>query len=276
MTNLSQSPNFRGRLLDRLSRIADALRRDADALALLALGSVGAERERIDEYSDLDFFVIVSHGAKRRFIDDLTWLNHAQPLVWNFQNTADGHKALMSDGVFCEFAVFERGELAHIPYSPGQFVWRRDEIDESFARPHRELPQTRERVWLVGEALSNLLIGLGRYARGEKLAAMRMVQVYALDRLLEIKEQSVPTTTAPRDPFNVDRRLEQRFAGATPALDVLAGGYARTPDAAAALLDELESLDPVSQEMAAHIRRLIEICKRNDDYARQSMPRAST
>jgi hypothetical protein len=272
----SPSIEFRERLLDRLNRIADALRRDADALALLALGSVGAERERIDEYSDLDFFVIVRDGAKHRFIDDLSWLHGAQPLVWHFQNTVDGHKALMSDGVFCEFAVFERRELANIAYSPGQFVWRRDEIEESLARPQCQPPKARERAWLVGEALSNLLIGLGRYARGEKLAAMRMVQVYALDRLLEIKEQSVPATTSPRDPFNVDRRIEQRLARATLALNVLAGGYAHTPEAAAALFDELESLSPVSQEMATHIRHLIELCKPNDDNARQSTPRAST
>lgn len=259
--------NSREHLLNRLDRIANVLRRDTDALALLALGSVGKERERIDEYSDLDFFVIVRDGAKRRFIDDLWWLHDAQPLVWNFQNTADGHKALMFDGIFCEFAVFERGELANIPYTPGQFVWRRDEIEESLARPRQALPQAREREWLVGEALSNLLIGLGRYARGEKLAAMRMVQVYALDRLLEIKEQSVSATTSPRDPFNVDRRVERRLASATPALDVLAGGYAHTPDAAALLLEELESLAPLPLEIVARVRELIEICRRSNDRA---------
>lgn len=35
----------------------------------------------------------------------------------------------MDDGVFCEFAVFEPHELAPIPFAPGRWVWRRDELD---------------------------------------------------------------------------------------------------------------------------------------------------
>jgi hypothetical protein len=262
--------DFGTRLLDRLAQIAAVLRRDDDALALLALGSVGTERERIDRYSDLDFFLIVSDGAKRRFIEDLWWLRAAHPLVWSFQNTVDGHKALMSDGVFCEFAVFERDELRDIPYSPGQFVWRRDTIDAQLASPLRPLPPRHERTWLAGEALSNLLIGLGRYARGEKLAAMRMVQVHALDRLLELREQSLAATETHRDPFNVDRRIEQRWGNATEALDVLAAGYGRTPEAATRLLGELESLYPVPSEVAAQIRASIAQCERSDDEGRTS------
>jgi hypothetical protein len=61
---------------------------------LLALGSAGLERQRLDRYSDLDFFVIVAQGYKVHYIESLDWL-------------ADGHKALMTDGIFCEFAVFE-------------------------------------------------------------------------------------------------------------------------------------------------------------------------
>jgi hypothetical protein len=256
--------NAQERLLNRLKEIAACLESDADALALLALGSVGVERERIDEYSDLDFFVIVRDGAKGRFIDDLRWLRAAKPLVWSFQNTVDGHKAMMSDGVFCEFAVFECDELTHISYTPGHFVWRRDEIDPSLASPCRSLPQPSVSAWLAGEALSNLLIGLGRYARGEKLAAMRMIQVFALDRLLELKEQSVLPSMKHRDPFNVDRRIEQRLPGLTATLHALAGGYARTPQAAAILLGELESLHPVPAAVAAQIRALIDTCNRID------------
>jgi hypothetical protein len=253
--------NFRKHLLDRLNRIAECVRRDADALALLALGSVGTERERIDEYSDLDFFLIVKDGAKSRFIDDLWWLREAHPLQWSFQNTVDGHKALMSDGVFCEFAVFERNELGHIPYSPGQFVWRRDDVDESLARPRRALPLFHRRDWLVGEALSNLFVGLGRYARGEKLAAMRMIQVHALDRLLELKEQAVGLAVAGRDPFNIDRRIEQRLDGNSFNLGALASGYEGTPEAAACLLVELEAYAPIPDDIAASIRALIERCR---------------
>jgi hypothetical protein len=87
-------------LLDRLDAIGAALRDSGQALALLGLGSVGLETGRIDTWSDLDFFAIVEPGSKGRYLHRLDWLAAARPVVWHFQNTVDGHKALMDDGVF--------------------------------------------------------------------------------------------------------------------------------------------------------------------------------
>jgi hypothetical protein len=58
-------------LQDRLASLALSLSVREDALALLALGSVGAETDRLDAWSDLDFFVLVSDGAKARYIQNL-------------------------------------------------------------------------------------------------------------------------------------------------------------------------------------------------------------
>jgi hypothetical protein len=60
--------------------------------------------------------------------------------MWHIQNTADGHKALMDDDVYCEFAVFEPQEVDRIPFAPGRWVWRRDEFDLGLARPRMPLP----------------------------------------------------------------------------------------------------------------------------------------
>jgi hypothetical protein len=253
-------------LQDRLALLARELSSRDDALALLALGSVGAETDRLDAWSDLDFFVLVRDGAKGHYIGSLDWLAAAHPVVWHFQNTADGHKALMSDGVFCEFAVFEIHELGHIPYAPGRFVWRRSEVDEALAYPRQSLPARHGGGWLAGEALSNLIIGLQRHARGEKLAAMRTIQVHSLDRVLELMELHEPAchdARAARDPFNVDRRIEMRSSQAAPSLPTWAGGYDRTVPAALALLAALEAHGVVPVELAAHIRMLAEVASRN-------------
>jgi hypothetical protein len=246
-------------LLARLDSLAASLSSRDDALALLALGSVGAETVRLDEWSDLDFFVLVANGAKARYVQNLDWLANAHPLAWSFQNTIDGHKALMADGVFCEFAVFEVNELQHIPYTPGRFIWRRNEAAESLALPKRPLPMRQSAEWLVGEALSNLIIGLQRHARGEKLAAMRMVQVYALDRVLEFLETMQPTPDDPRamrDPFNVDRRIEMRCQTAEINLQVCSGGYEGTVRAALELLAVLETYRVVPKAIGERIRDL--------------------
>lgn len=246
-------------LQDRLATLARELSARDDALALLALGSVGIETERLDAWSDLDFFVLVRDGTKARYIANLEWLAAAHPVVWHFQNTVDGHKALMADGVFCEFAVFEIHELSRIPYAPGRFVWRRDEVDEGLAHPRWPLPAKQNAEWLIGEALSNLIVGLQRHARGERLAAMRMIEVHALDRVLEFlerQEPGSPAAIAARDPFNVDRRIEMRSSQAARSLSVWAGGYERTVPAALALLAALEAHDMVPAEISEHIRML--------------------
>ena len=246
-------------LQDRLASLAWQLAARDDALALLALGSVGLETDRLDEWSDLDFFVLVRDGAKGRYIGSLDWLAAAHPLAWHFRNTVDGHKALMTDGVFCEFAVFEVGELPHVPYAPGRFVWRRDEVDESLASPNVRLPARHDTDWLVGEALSNLIVGLQRHARGEQLAAMRMVQVYALDRVLEFLERRAPGVDAPtaaRDRFNVDRRIEARCPELRESLATWAGGYDATVPAALALLATLEAHGVVPDAVSSHVRAL--------------------
>jgi hypothetical protein len=256
---LSATPDI---LQGRLTALAHELSLRDDALALLALGSVGIETHRLDSFSDLDFFVLVKDGAKSRYITNLDWLAAAHPLAWHFQNTADGHKALMSDGVLCEFAVFEVHELSRIPYAPGRFVWRRDRVDAALATARQALPQRHGADWLVGEALANLMLGLQRHARGEKLAAMRSVQVHALDRVLEFLEQrqaEISDASVTRDPYNIDRRIEARHAQLIQSLPLWAGGYEHTVSAALALLNVLESHAVVPGKVAEHIVALTQL-----------------
>ena len=254
--------NSANHLLNRLASLAESLQSRPDALALLALGSVGRETERIDAWSDLDFFVIVRPGAKAAYVRELDWLAAAHPIAWAFKNTADGYKALMADGVLCEFAVFEPQELPGIPFAPGRWIWRREEeVPEHWATPVPELPQPQSADWRVGEALSNLLVGLQRYLRGERVAAMRMVQVYAMDRVMELidaAEAHAPGVS--RDPFTADRRFELRHPARASDVRGWAPGIDHTPQAALALLDELARHQTLPGAVAARIRALAAQC----------------
>ena len=244
-------------LLDRLDAIGRALRDSGHALALIGLGSVGLETARLDRWSDLDFFVIVEAGHKGRYIDQLDWLAAAHPLAWHFRNTVDGHKALMSDGVFCEFAVFEPRELAAIPFAPGRVVWRRDDVEDSIAMPRKALPSATlpDETWIVGEALSCLLVGLQRWHRGDRLSAARLVQGQALDRLIEL--DALRCAAAPGDAFNRERRLEARQPALAAELPSLMPGYQATPAAALAMLSALRRRGAqLDAAMEAAIRQL--------------------
>lgn len=247
-------------LLARLDEIAASLEHSGHGLALLALGSVGLELERLDEYSDLDFFAIVEDGWKNHFIQNLDWLESLHPVVFRFQNTVDGHKLLYADGVFCEFAVFELKELFEAAYPPGRIVWKRPEVSESIAVPRRPLPERGKptREWLLGEALTNLYVGLCRFQRGEKLIAQRFIEHYAVDRLVELASLVEPPQTQQSDPFSDARRFEQRFPITADNLGEFIQGYDRCPQSARAILAYLDEHFSVPPAMRGAILELYE------------------
>lgn len=231
------------RLIARLNAIGESLAQTDHALALIGLGSVGTELERLDDYSDLDFFVMVEPGQKHRFIDQLDWLSRLGPIAYAFRNTGDGYKLLFEDGIFCEFAVFEEADLRHIPFAAGRIVWKRPGLPDTFGQPPADKPPPGlpPVEWSLGEALTNLYVGLGRYHRGEKLSAARFIQGYAVDRVIEISEALEAPSASPRDLFARERRYEQRHPGLAPLMPAFMQGYDRSLESARALFTFLES-----------------------------------
>jgi hypothetical protein len=157
---------------------------------LIGLGSAGVELDRLDDYSDLDFFVVAKDRHKAEFIANLDWLSRARPISFAFKNTSDGYKVLFDDDIYAEFAVFELGELENAIYTPGRLVWKDDAFDEQWRIPKKQpvpwRPESRE--WLIGEMVTCLYVGLCRLRRGEQLSAWRFVQGHAFTLLLELVE----------------------------------------------------------------------------------------
>lgn len=246
-------------LLQRLEDIGRALAQTDNALALLALGSVGAELERLDEHSDLDFFVIVRAGAKERFLRDHDWLEAAAPLVFRYRGSRDGLHVLFADGIYCEMAVFTVAELGLSRYTPGRLIWKRPWVDASLASPATAppAPARPDVERLLGEIQCNLLVGLLRFRRGERLAAAREIQGFALDRLLELAVHLEPERPVLADPFALARRFERRFPEMAAHLASFQQGYDRTPESAAAMLDFLAARFPLNEAMVRAIRDLL-------------------
>ena len=247
--------------LARLEQIAASLESKPDALALIGLGSVGRELERLDQFSDLDFFVIVAPGSKEDYLDDLSWLVAAYPLAYLFRNTPDGYKALFADNIFCEFAVFEVAELSGVPFTPGRVVWKRGGLPDTIAEPQQ--PPTGKAApnqdWLLGEALTNLYVGLCRFRRGEKLSAMRFIQGYAVDRVVELVAIITQPKPVALDQFIPERRFELRYPQYAGFLGQFLQGYERSPQSALAILTFLQENFDVNPDMAGLIVELGEI-----------------
>jgi len=245
-------------LLSRLEAIGHSLKASGQALALLGLGSVGTETDRIDAYSDLDFFAIVQPGTMHRFLDNLDWLSAPNPIAYAFPNTVDGYKALYEDGIFCEFAVFEPQELTSIPFANGRIVWKAEGFDETITTPPPRQHHEHSVDWLLGEALTNLYVGLGRFHRGEKLSATFFIQNYAVGRIVDLAKQFETARPFYADQFGGERRFEARYPDTAAHLPSFMQGYDRNIESARALLSFLEQHFTVNAAIREAILALCE------------------
>ena len=180
-------------------------------------------------------------------------------MAYDFRNSVDGRKVLFEDGIFAEYAVFTLDELRNSAFPPGRLVWRRDDAPAGLERwgqvPEPTLPVGPDHY--VNEALTNLYVGLHREARGERLAATRLIQVHAVDRLLDLLELDPESRGRRQDPFAVERGVERRFDPAVLPLSRMVTGYARNREAAAAILGWLEARADVDPSLAAAIKELL-------------------
>ena len=133
------------RLLRRLDDLAVVLAARGLAIALIALGSVGRELERLDDHSDLDFFVVVEDKAKRGYLEEIDWLEAVSPVGYSFVNTVDGRKILFADGLYAEYAVFALDELRSVSFSPGRLVWSRADVPPGLEETGRTPSRSRTR-----------------------------------------------------------------------------------------------------------------------------------
>jgi hypothetical protein len=255
--NLQQPSAARARL-DRLDVIGVQIATRGDVIALLGVGSVGVEHERLDEHSDLDFFVVVDDGAKQRYIDSIDWLEDAHHVAYSFVNDPNGRKALFADGIFVEYAVFTLDELDDIPFIGARVVWSRDDapdgLPERGRRAGRPFLDTVE--FHLNEALTNLFVGMHRELRGERLTATRFIQSLAVDRVLALLR--LTRSVAPgRDPFDATRRVEQEYPPDVLPLGAMIPGYGANVAAAAATLAWLREHFDVDPVVAAAIDELV-------------------
>ena len=245
--------------LRRLDELAAGLAADPAVLAVLGLGSAGAEHGRFDSHSDIDFWLVVSDGAsKRRYLEQVEWLSgFGGRLAYSFANDPNGRKALLDDGLFLEYAVFTPPEVRRLPFSGARVVWQRPGAPfDPDDHPGPPAPTALDSVeFHVNEALTNLFVGLHRELRGERLTAFRFIQVYAVDRVLALLRLDPGRPWVQRDPFESTRRVETSFDDVP--LGRMVPGYARNTAAAGATLEWLTNHFETDPVMVGAVRELL-------------------
>lgn len=241
------------RLFTRLDEIVTNLKKDPHVIALLTLGSVGLETKRIDEYSDLDFFVITEDGYASSYLLSHDWLETSSPLSFIFQNTVDGFKLLYQDGVYGECAIFNQSKLKDIPYHQARLHYLKEGSHFDFKVTNTMIHPKASKDYLMNEALTNLYVGLLRYHRGEIYSSYLFISHHALSNVLRLATYNDKVD----DPFDISRRIEKNHPQLVPLLTVGIQGYEKVRESAHILVNYLESNYPVNQAIVARIKSLL-------------------
>ncbi|MFC7529844.1 hypothetical protein [Actinoplanes sp. GCM10030250] len=245
-------------ILRRLDDLAAHLGARDDTVAVLGLGSAGAQRARLDEHSDLDFLLVVADGAKWRYVDRTDWLEVPGPVVFSFAHERDGRRALYEDGVLAEYRVVTVAELTKVPFSGARIVWRRTGAPPGLAESQASLPHTPydSADYHLNDALTCLYTGMHRELRGERLAASRMIQTRAVDGVIALARLSGGEPPY-RDPFDASRRVERAYPPDALPLAAMVPGYTGNAAAALAILDWLAHRYPIDPAIGDPVRALI-------------------
>lgn len=247
-------------LLKRIHDLGLVLLKRPEVCALMGLGSIGIERDRLDDVSDLDFFVVVDKGYKSRYIENLDWLSETYPLGYAFRNSKDGHKIMFEDGIYGEFAIFEDQEVKDLYQSEGKIIWQRKDYDSSLLiqskGPKPKLYQ-KDMHDAFNEALTNLYVGLCRVHRGEKLSGYRFIETFALNNILSVLHLCEERDQTHEDDYNIERRFEKHYPIFSKSLPLMLQGYQHIEVSALNLFNFLKAHMDVPSVMENEIISLI-------------------
>ena len=167
------------------------LRDHPHVLGLIALGSMANQDYQPDNWSDHDFFVIVTPGTQPQFKNDLSWLPNSDEIVLAFAETAHGMKVLYQFGHLLEFAIFEASELDLARVNRYAVLIDKADIGRMIAERARETAVTSQSNPptdhnLYGQFLTNIFVGVGRHARGEQISGRIFVTAYAINHLIRL------------------------------------------------------------------------------------------
>jgi hypothetical protein len=161
---------------------------------LVAVGSMSKKDHLPDEWSDHDFFVIVKSGYQKYFRENLSWLPDFENILLSFQETEHGLKVFYNNGHLIEFAVFDQEELFLAKINSYRILIDKANIKKNIEKiKDKTTIQTSsysDNELLIEQFITNLVVGIGRYNRGEIISAHQFVKTSALKKLLLLIEKN--------------------------------------------------------------------------------------
>ena len=213
---------------------------------------------------------IVNADSKFPLLDNLAWLSEVQHIAYSYRRNPNGHRLLFSDGIFCELYLYSDNQLQPGP-APNYYpqVWHNNSYSSTDMPHFDQSCEGGKPAPLVGELLTNIIIGLRRFARGDKYLAFTNVQQTALNHLLTLVELWQPESSSTESESgetetesNSEPNLESKYPELAEHLPTFCGGYNNTPESAIAMLGYLENFLPINHFVKDQIFNLANTCQK--------------
>ena len=178
-------------------------------IGLAGFGST-ADRNRVDEWSDHDFAWVTAPGAQDAYRHDLSWLPEADSIALSVIEHHGGVKVVYDDGRVLEFGITSLADFTAWAGNSIEVIVDKGGVAEAVATilsaplPEGE-PDADRAIRLV---LTQLLIGVGRYRRGEVLSAGRSIRDEATGHLLVALGARLHGATERLDTLDPRRRFD--------------------------------------------------------------------
>lgn len=199
---------------DMTNRIVENITLHTDVIGLVAVGSMTEDDAMPDEWSDHDFYLITTPSRQRYYRENNDWLPYAEKNVWMFQETEHGVKVIYNHGHQLEFAVFDLEELNLVKTNRYRIL-----LDKGCVHEAMEAVKFSTDIWsrksgrsLAGQFLTNLLVGIRRYKRGEKISAHKLINSTAAPHLIALVSEYVePLYPELMDNIDPTRRFDINY-----------------------------------------------------------------
>lgn len=258
-----------------LDRLRDRAKADPDIVGLVALGSTAALSRSPDPWSDHDVWVVTRDGAAAALRDDPSWLPDAGRIVGFFTETRHGRSIVYEDGHLVELAVFDDAELEvarandyRVLFDGGGIVERLFAISDRTAQEHHS---TNRATHFAGSFVTQMLIGLGRYGRGELVSANQLLRELAPTSLLQVVAAMLPAVDGDAvDNLDPRRRVERAHPDVAARLTAALDG--QLLDVAVTLLDLARAMGESFPANARPALDAVEVALARSSSARPRTP----
>lgn len=193
-----------------LTALAETARTRDDVIGLAGFGST-ADRERVDEWSDHDFAWITAPGAQDRYRHDLSWLPSTDTIALSVVEHHGGVKVIYDNGHVLEFGIGSLEEFSGWAGNAIDVIVDKGGVAAAVAAIlGRDLPEGAPDASRAARLLlTQILIGVGRYRRGEVLSAGRSIRDEAAAQLLTALAARLPGDIQRLDTLDPRRRFEK-------------------------------------------------------------------